>query len=195
MADEQPQIPAPRTTGPMTFLWVVFAVVGLGLVGYYGFRPSAGSGGKPVPRQTAPDFTLPAADGSTVTLATFKGKPVFINFWATWCGPCLQELPMLAKMQQAHKGDMQFLFISIDNNWDVVNRYLKASKLQIPVVLDKGSKVAMAFGANAWPTTITLDKDLGIIRKVEGSLDETLAKEIVDEALGTTPTDSSTAPR
>jgi len=192
MADAEPQSSQPKRTNITAYLWVVLAVAGIGLL-VWGLRPKP-DGATAANRQPAPQFTLPGPDGKIVSLSDFKGKPVFINFWATWCGPCREELPLLAKLRKEHQNDIEFLFISIDDKWDEVNAYLKAEKLDIPVVLDpQGKSVAVGlFNANAWPTTITLDSKHGIVHRVEGSLPEEYARKLIDEALDKTPAGGTT---
>ena len=118
----------------------------------------------------APDFTLQELNGKQVSLESFKGKVVFINFWANWCPPCKEEFPELNKLTKKYKdSDMLLLAINIDKNRSNVDEFL--GKLQEPlfnkmfVLLDPKSTVVSSYSARAMPTSFIVDKE-GTIRYV-----------------------------
>jgi peroxiredoxin len=109
--------------------------------------------------EVAPDFSLQDLDGNTVTLAQFRGQPVMINFWATWCGPCRVEMP---EMQKAHDqyADEGFVILALnqDESAETVQSFYDELNLTFPSLLDDNSRVAADFGAfGVYPTSFFLD--------------------------------------
>ncbi len=115
----------------------------------------------------APDFTLQNTDGDTVTLSELRGSPVMINFWATWCGPCGEEMPYLQEIYDIYT-PMGLVFLSVDTgeSADKVRGYLTDRSLTFPVLLDSDQKVSLdKYGLQYLPTTVLIDED-GIILKM-----------------------------
>ena len=114
--------------------------------------------------KTAPDFTLTDLDGKTVTLSGLRGKPVLINFWATWCVPCFEEMPYFQTVYDTwtDKG-LTFLSISTGESATRVSGYLQTNGFKFPVLVDNKGNVALKYGIMYLPTTIIIDKD-GIIK-------------------------------
>jgi thiol-disulfide isomerase/thioredoxin len=105
-----------------------------------------------------PDLALQGLDGSPVRLADFKGKPVVLNLWATWCPPCRREMPALAAAQAANP-DVAFVFVNAGEAPEAVRRYLDAGGLSMPnVLLDKRRTLAPAVSAVGYPTTLFYDR-------------------------------------
>lgn len=101
-----------------------------------------------------PDFTLLTAEGKKISLRDFKGKTVFLNFWATWCVPCREEMPAMEKLYQEYK-DQNFVVLAInvkDRKQEAV-AFLKELKLTYPVAFDPEAEVASLYGAFGLPTT------------------------------------------
>jgi peroxiredoxin len=115
----------------------------------------------------APDFSLPALDGSTVSLANFHGKKkVVVTFWASWCGPCRMEMPGLRQFyerQRKHSDRFELLAISIDDTRKPAEDYATSMKLPFPVLLDSGRKTADAYGVTAIPTLFVIDENGKVI--------------------------------
>ena len=126
-----------------------------------------------VPRvgQPAPDFQLPDLDGKTVKLSDFKGQPVWINFWATWCPPCRAETPDVeAAYEQNHPRGLTLLAISVGEDAATVRTYVKSAGMTSTVLLDSSEAVASRYGVNGFPTHLFIDKT-GVIRDfVSGGL-------------------------
>jgi len=117
---------------------------------------------------TAPDFTLKDLNGNTVKLSDFRGKPVYLNFWASWCPPCKAEIPEIQKFYQQNKDNVSVLAVNItfnDKVPDVVN-LLKASKAKFPVLLDTNAQASVADSYQVYgiPASFFIDKN-GIIRE------------------------------
>ena len=120
--------------------------------------------------EAAPNFELQNLDGQSISLSSLKGKPVLVNFWATWCGPCVSEMPYI---QEIHEdwSDSGLMVLAI--NWgesaSEVEQFLQAHNLSLPVLLDTKNVVAPKYGIRYIPTTFFIDKD-GIVRnKVIGA--------------------------
>lgn len=86
----------------------------------------------------ATDFTLPSLDGRKVTLSSFKGKVVLLNFWATWCGPCKAEIPGFVELQEQYKDDLVIIGLSVDDPADKAKAFADQYKVNYPVVLGLG---------------------------------------------------------
>ncbi len=121
----------------------------------------------------APDFTLPAPNGRSVSLSDFNGKVVMVHFWATWCPPCVEELPTLATLNESMAGkDFEMLAVSVDEGGaDAVTSFMHRNNLNIPVLLDSDRATASRYGTYKFPETYILDRQ-GIVRyKAIGSRD------------------------
>ena len=120
----------------------------------------------------APDFELLTLDGQKVRLSSLQGSPVVINFWATWCFPCREEMPLL---QQAHEKnpDLIILAVNADEPTAEVQRYIEEMGLTFPVLLDEQAAVEGQYRVTGLPTSYFVDRD-GVIRSFQiGILAET----------------------
>lgn len=108
--------------------------------------------------RSAPDvaFTLP--DGKPVTLKDYKGKPVVLSFWASWCGPCRKELPALSQLA-AQRTDVTFLAVNVDKERAPAAQLIAELKLTVPVVYDPEAAVMARFDVVLMPTMFLLDKN------------------------------------
>ncbi len=104
-----------------------------------------------------PDFQLPDAAGHTVSLGQQRGHPVLLNFWATWCPPCVDEVPSLEDLANRLRGtDMRMLAVSVDDSWDPIRRFF-AKGTDIGVLLDTSHDVPKKFGTEKFPETFMID--------------------------------------
>jgi len=121
----------------------------------------------------APDFTLKDLSGKPVQLSSLKGKVVLVNFWATWCPPCREEIPSMIRLNQVMQGkNFQMLAVSIDEGgMDAVQDFFKKRGVSLPVLLDSDGQVARRYDTTGVPETFIVDAK-GIIRKkVVGAMD------------------------
>jgi peroxiredoxin len=110
----------------------------------------------------APNFKLTALDGRTISLADYRGKEkVVLSFWASWCGPCRRELPVLRSFyQRTHRpgADYDILAINLDDDRESAQQATNEGKLPFPVLLDPDQKIADAYGVNGIPALFIVDK-------------------------------------
>lgn len=124
------------------------------------------SGGRGVAvGEPAPALTLKDIDGKTVSLAQLRGKPVFINAFATWCPPCKLELPGIVKAYPQYKDQVVFLGVDEQEDAELVTPFLKRFGITYQVALDPGS-FADAYEVHSLPWSFFIDKD-GVVRKIE----------------------------
>ena len=130
------------------------------------------SGSRP-PRigSAARDFTVQDSD-RTVSLNQFRGQVVILNFWATWCPPCVQELPSIIAMQDRIRGKgIMVLGVSIDVDGDAYHRFLKLRNVNFLTVRDPEQKVAAMYGTTGWPESYIIDRQGVLRRKFVGPVD------------------------
>jgi cytochrome c biogenesis protein CcmG/thiol:disulfide interchange protein DsbE len=133
----------------------------------------------------APNFKLIAYDGNVVELAKLKGKVVVVNFWATWCGPCRQEIPgfMDFHTQYKEKG-VVVVGVSLDQDgWEVVKPYVERTKINYPVVVDDGSLAEAYEIPNAIPATYVVDKKGNIAKSHIGFMTKSQLEGIIKPLL------------
>lgn len=121
----------------------------------------------------APAFRLPLLNGKQAGTADFRGKVVMVHFWATWCPPCVEEIPTLAALYQSLIGkDFEMLAVSVDEGGAAaVSSFLQQKGLAVPVLLDPDHAIASSYGTFKFPETYILDRQ-GIVRgKVIGARD------------------------
>ena len=121
--------------------------------------------------QRAPEFSLPSLKGSTVTLASMKGKVVLVDFWAQWCEPCKKELPQLDRLAKdyAQKG-VVIVAVNIDKQRENAERMVKQLGVSLPVLLDPAGSVAGSYDLPKMPTSFVIDKK-GIVRFINEGFD------------------------
>ena len=129
------------------------------------------------------DFQLPTLDGKTVKLSDYRGKPVLLNFWATWCGPCRFEMPFLQQIYDSYTSQgLAMLVVDIGENSTTIQNFMTSLNLTLPVPMDANSAVSKKYALIGIPTTLMIDKD-GIIRfKIIGAFQN---KAAIEEALKT----------
>ncbi len=108
--------------------------------------------------QTPPAFNLQDIGGKSVSLTDFRGKVVFINFWATWCPPCIEEMPSMRRLQAKFQGDDRFvmLAISADEDWQPVREFFSKEPAPFRVALDAKGELAKRYGTEKFPETYIL---------------------------------------
>ncbi|MDR1972021.1 MAG: TlpA family protein disulfide reductase [Treponema sp.] len=126
----------------------------------------AAANGAPAPGKPAPDFTFTAPDGRTVKLSDYRGKPLALHFWATWCGPCIRELPLMANLTASKSGDLVTLAVNCSETDREVTSFLGSRKLSLNVVMDRDGQISRLYNIFAIPQTFMIDGE-GIIRSIK----------------------------
>ena len=139
------------------------------------------------------DFTAMDKDGKTVKLSDFKGKKVYINMWASWCGPCMREIPELEKVYQKYKNNKDIVFLSMtspndaefknqspqDKSKDVILKKAKELGATYPVLFDVNDRFIINYAIRSFPTHILINSDGTFETRIAGAVtEESITKEI-----------------
>jgi len=121
----------------------------------------------------APNFTMPGLDGKTASLTDYRGKVVLLNIWATWCPPCVEEMPSMEKLHQELKDEgFEILAVSIDvSGAKTVIPFMKKHKLSFPALIDTKGVIKSLYQTTGVPESFIIDKDGIIAEKVIGPRD------------------------
>ncbi len=172
-------------------LLIVLAVVGLAVaLSVAGLLIMQGSAKNELPanssgaREAAPNFELVLLDGKRFQLSDYKGKPVLINFFASWCLPCREEMPVLEKIVGAYepKG-VVFVGIAVDDTEEKMKDFIARYKVTFPVGLDKTADIQKSFGLYGIPTTYFIDQEGMINYFHSGAVTEDLLEHELDKLL------------
>ena len=110
--------------------------------------------------KTAPDFTLKSLDGKNLKLSEMAGNVVLINFWASWCGPCREEMPLLNALHNKYEPlGFTVLGVNVEEDVNGAKGFLKNFPVDFPVLLDNTNKVSRQYRVIAMPTTVVVDRD------------------------------------
>lgn len=146
-----------------------------------GFRFDPRSIESPLIGQPAPPFSLQDLDGNRVDLESLAGRPVVINFWATWCQPCIAEHPMLIEASRRFADRVHFVGIVYQDEPQLIRRFVAERGGWGPSLLDPGNRVAIAYGVYGAPETFILDTDGTVVEKMTGLLQWASLNSILEE--------------
>lgn len=140
------------------------------------------------------DLELKDQFGNTHTLSDYKGKVIFLNFWATWCGPCRNEMPDIQKLYEeysAQGGDAEVVILGIagpgigqEGSAEEIAGFMEENGYTYPVLMDTGGEMFTQYGISAFPTTFMIDKDGNVYGYVPGQMTEDIMRSIIDQTLG-----------
>jgi cytochrome c biogenesis protein CcmG, thiol:disulfide interchange protein DsbE len=116
----------------------------------------------------APDFTVKDSD-KTLSLHDFKGKVVVLNFWTTWCAPCIEEMPSLAQLQRKMGPDVVVLAVSTDKSDSEYHQFLVRHRIDFLTIRDESADSAAMYGTTGQPETFIIDRNFKIRRKLVGA--------------------------
>lgn len=138
--------------------------------------------------EPAPDFTVYDSDGNPVRLSDFKGKPVVINFWATWCGYCVKEMPYFEKAFAEYGGEVVFMMINVTDGYQETKEsameFIAEKGYTFPVYYDTELSATYAYGAYSLPATGFIDKNGFFITGQTGMISEEKLFERIESLLG-----------
>lgn len=119
-----------------------------------------GQAAAPAPGSAAPDFTLRSAGGPNLRLKELRGQVVLVNFWATWCGPCREEMPLLNRLHEKYRGaGFTLLGVSVDDDPAAAIALAGRLGVKFPVLLDSDKQVSRSYDLSAMPSTVLIDRD------------------------------------
>lgn len=122
--------------------------------------------------QVAPDFRFKDQSGQQFSLSDFRGKVVLVNFWATWCSPCREEIPSLESLlRQMSPNNLKLLALSVDDSWAPVNEFVRESRIALPAYADFDRQISTRYGTFKFPETYVVDKKGKVVLKVIGATD------------------------
>ncbi len=121
----------------------------------------------------APDFTLTDMDGQKVSLSQFRGQVVVLNFWATWCPPCREEMPSMEKLYRDYKDKgLVMLAVNVDENGrQAVEKFLQQTPYSFPILIDSESAAQNAYGVFRFPESFIIDRNGNVVEKIIGGRD------------------------
>ena len=132
----------------------------------------------------APDFTVYDAEGNPVKLSDFFGKPIVLNFWASWCGPCRMEMPHFEKAYQEMEEDIQFVMVNMTIDRETqqsAQDFLDEAGYTFPVLFDTTGDAAIAYGAYSLPMSVFIDADGNVQDLAIGAIDEATLLSKIDK--------------
>ena len=194
--DTQPATDGRRRIGAWRIAAIVLAVVGIGALtallafGLANRSPVTGRSGATRIDKPAPTISMPLYGGGSMTAADYADKPVVLNFWASWCGPCRQEAPIFERLSREY-GERGVLFIgvNIQDAESDAEAYLREYDITYPNGRDDNGGISIDYGVIGIPVTFFIDRDGVVQRRWAGVMRETQLRQWIDElVLGTAPT-------
>lgn len=137
--------------------------------------------------QLAPNFALPDVEGRATELALLRGRPVLINFWATWCIYCAAEMPALQRLADDLAGDATVVGVNVGEGPEEVRSFAESVGLTFPLLLDRHTDVAMSYEVPSMPTTVLVDADGVVVRYWYGPIRPTDVRDALMEVLAPPP--------
>lgn len=170
-----------------TLIGIIAVLAVIGFLFFYG--QNSGQRAKIIREgDRAPEFSLLSLDGKAVSLSSYRGKVVMVHFWATWCPPCVEEIPTLERLYRASFGkDLEILAVSVDEGGaGAVGSFMQKNRFALPVLLNPDQSVARKYGTFKFPETYLLDRDGIVRRKIIGAADWTspAAQEVIQAMVG-----------
>lgn len=136
------------------------------------------------------DFTLYDQYGKEHSLSDYKGKTIFLNFWATWCPPCKAEMPDIQKLYESYGADGEVVILGVaapnfgnETDEDGIKAFLKENGYTYPVLMDTTGELFMQYGISSYPTTFMIDKEGNVFGYVSGQLSEDMMKSIIRQTI------------
>ena len=136
--------------------------------------PDATAAPTATPRPAAPDFTVYDVEGNAVSLSSMQGKPVVVNFWASWCGPCKSEMPDFQKAYEQHGEAVHFMIVNMTDGMqetkEKAKAYVDKQGFTFPVYYDTDMEAAMTYGVSSIPATYFVAADGSLIARANGAI-------------------------
>ena len=128
--------------------------------------------------ETVPNFTLRNETGKVVALSEYRGQFVVLNFWATWCPPCLEEMPSLNRLAEKYQGKgIQVIGVSVDENQEAYDEFLARNQISFVTLRDPAHNTSDLYGTRLFPESYIISREGRLLRKVIGPIDWTSQQE------------------
>jgi cytochrome c biogenesis protein CcmG/thiol:disulfide interchange protein DsbE len=152
--------------------------------GLAGKEPLTGASGAARVNRPAADFTLPLFGGGSVTLSSLKGKPVIINFWASWCPPCREEAPLLEDVWRRYRDrDVIFIGVNIQDRQADALAYISEFGITYPNGPDTSGKISIDYGVSGIPVTFFINSDGMVVSRWVGAISQRTLVSNIEELL------------
>ena len=133
-------------------------------------KPEEKNEEKPQIQPSVPDFTVYDVEGNAVKLSDYFGKPIVLNFFASWCGPCRSEMPAFQAEYNANGDEIVFLFVSLDDTMQDAKDFIDRQGYTFPILHDTNGSAAIAYGVRRFPTTVFISREGHLAAKAVGAL-------------------------
>ncbi|HEY7575630.1 MAG TPA: TlpA disulfide reductase family protein [Thermoanaerobaculia bacterium] len=157
-----------------TLLTIAFgiALAAVGAVWLKSLSPPASPGGSLAFLSAAPGLNVSDRAGNTTDLSKLKGKLVIIHFWATWCPPCVEEVPALSRFWEQYRGrdDVALYAVSVDKDWKTIEQFTAKNPNNLPFYIDPEAAAAKRFGTVQYPETYIVNRSGRVLERVPGAV-------------------------
>lgn len=166
----------------------IYVLLLIALVGFILYSNQSGNANDEVRPQVgfiAPDFTLTNEQGEQVTLSQYRGQPVFINFWASWCPPCKEEMPYIQEAYEKYGDEVVFLGINVtpgDSRENAI-KFMDSNNYEMPILFDLDGNVTNTYRSISIPTSFFIDKNGVIKAKYVGPMNYEQIEDFIQETL------------
>ncbi len=169
---------------PGVVILVIAGFAALLAVGLFMKEPLTGASGAARVSRPASDFTLPLFNGGEITLSSLRGKPVVINFWASWCPPCREEAPILEKVWRLYREKgVTFIGVDLQDTEAEALAYIEEFDITYPNGPDLDGRITIDYGVGGIPVTFFIDGEGMIISRWVGAINENMLVERIEELL------------
>ena len=157
-----------------TLLLVAFAaaLAAAGTVWVKSLEPPASPGGSLAFLSAAPNLSVADRSGARIDLSKLKGKLTIIHFWATWCPPCVEEVPALSRFWEKYQGreDIALYAVSVDKDWKTIDAFNAKNPNALPLFIDPEAATAKRFGTIKYPETYIVNRNGRVVERVPGAV-------------------------
>jgi cytochrome c biogenesis protein CcmG/thiol:disulfide interchange protein DsbE len=164
--------------------FVIIGFLGLLVWGMLNKQPITGLSGITMVDRPAPAFVLSTFDGNTISLADLRGRPIIINFWASWCPPCRTEAPLIERTWRAYKNrDLNFLGVNIQDRREDALNYMREFDITYPNGPDPTGEITIDYGVSGLPVTFFVSRDGKVVRRWVGALEHSVLIRSIEEIM------------
>jgi cytochrome c biogenesis protein CcmG/thiol:disulfide interchange protein DsbE len=167
----------------------IVVIVSVGFLGFLAWgmlnkQPLTGLSGITMLNRPAPDFTLTTFKGTTISLEGLKGKPIVINFWASWCPPCRIEAPLLERTWRAYQNrDVVFIGVDVQDREEDALNYIREFDITYPNGPDPTGEISIDYGVSGLPVTFFVSRKGEIVRRWVGAIEKSVLISSIEEIM------------